>query len=74
MLTGAMITLFNTPLFVDTFGVLDPTGKASSAIVVPPGEIPAAMVGLDISLAHLIFDMSGTALEVSNVTTTRIVP
>jgi len=69
-----MLTQPNTPLFVDTLGTIDATGNAQSSIYIPAGLLLPALIGLEMSLSHVVIDSSGFAVEVSNVETVSIVP
>ncbi|MCR9245986.1 MAG: aryl-sulfate sulfotransferase [bacterium] len=73
-LTSAMVTGWNAGPFVDTIGVLDASGKGSSSVVAPPGLIPAALVGVDVDFAHLVYDATLTAVRASNPVRVTIVP
>ena len=69
-----MLTQPNTPLFVDTLGTIGAGGKAQSSIYIPPGLLLPSLVGLEMSLSHVVIDSGGLAVEVSNVETVSIVP
>ncbi|MCA8975878.1 MAG: aryl-sulfate sulfotransferase [Planctomycetes bacterium] len=73
-LTAAMASQFNNGLFVDTLGVLDGNGAASSSIVVGPGLIPPALIGAHLDFAHIVFDGSGLASRASNRVRVELVP
>jgi hypothetical protein len=76
VLTTAMLTGFNTGPFIDTFGTLGARGEAVSRLVLPGGVIPAALVGLQLDFAHIVFDGSRPVmpLRVSNVVSVALVP
>ncbi|MCA8953356.1 MAG: aryl-sulfate sulfotransferase [Planctomycetes bacterium] len=74
-LTSAMATNWNSGIFVNTLGLLDGDGHASSNLAVPSGLIPAALVGTDLDFAHLIYHPTTlVAVRASNPVRVQIVP
>jgi hypothetical protein len=73
-LTYTMSSYFNTGMFVDSIGTLDALGGGSSTILVPSGTIPAALIGTQVSFAHVIFNSSLQILRASNPTNVIIAP
>ncbi|MFO1076736.1 MAG: aryl-sulfate sulfotransferase [Planctomycetota bacterium] len=73
-LTSAMVSTFNSGIFVNTIGTLDAFGAGSSAIVVPGAFIPPGLVGVNLDFAHLVFDGSLSAVRASNAARVTIVP
>ena len=74
-LTSAMATQFNSGPFVGTLGNFDALGGGSSSVVAAPGVIPAALIGVDLDFAHLIYDASTLLAErASNTMRVTIVP
>ncbi|MCK5942445.1 MAG: aryl-sulfate sulfotransferase [Planctomycetes bacterium] len=69
-----MVTHPNVAVFQDTLGTVDALGNATSAIVIPPGLLVPALVGLEMSLAHALIDSTGYVVEISNVVTVVITP
>jgi hypothetical protein len=53
--SSASLSLANAPPFVQTFGVLDPAGRAQAAITLPPGLAPG-FAGLALHHAALVLD------------------
>lgn len=72
-LVNAMATLPNSPTFVNTLGVVDATGRADSTVIIPPGELFSALIGLELNFAHVVFDNFGTPVEVSNATSVTVI-
>jgi hypothetical protein len=70
-LTHAMAGTFNG-VFVNTIGLLGPSGDASSAIVVAPHFIPSALIGMHMDFAHVVFNHTLMALRASNATGVEI--
>ncbi|MCA8973224.1 MAG: aryl-sulfate sulfotransferase [Planctomycetes bacterium] len=71
-LTSAMVTQSNSAMFVNTLGTIGTLGDGTSAIVAPAGLIPAALVGMQMDFAHLIYDASLLAVQASNTTRVTI--
>ena len=71
LLTG-MATQPNFGVFIDTLGMVDAQGRASSAIDIPPGLLVSSLIGLQMDLAHVLIDGTGYVVEVSNVATVSI--
>ena len=72
-LLGAMLSLPNSPTFVNTMGVVDVTGRADSTVIVPPGELFPALIGWQLNFAHVVFDSFGTPIEASQPTIVTVV-
>ncbi len=71
-LTVGMLSFPNTPLFINTLGLVGGTGRADSMIYIPGNLIDPALVGLEIELAYAVADGAGTFVKVSNPTVVRI--
>lgn len=56
VLTNAMVSQWNTGIYVDTFGTLDASGGGASSLVIGSGVVPAALVGWQLDFAQLLFD------------------
>jgi predicted RNA methylase len=56
----------NSGAFVDTFGVLSFSGKATSSLIVPPGAQFPGLIGLTFHHAYLVFQPDLTVTLVSN--------
>ncbi len=73
-LTQNMATNYNNALFVDTIGALDGMGAGTSAIVVQPGLVPTALVGVELDFAHLVWDATLSPVRASNSVRVTITP
>ena len=73
-LLNGMATFPNLGVFVDTFGVVGVDGRASSSLVVPPGLLLPALIGLELNFANVYVDGTGFAVEISNVATFFVTP
>ncbi|MGK0154698.1 MAG: hypothetical protein ACI9SE_001651 [Neolewinella sp.] len=73
ILTMSMASNFNNGMFVNTLGMLDAVGGGASSIVVNPGVIPAALVGVNMDFAHLTFNNTLVTLRASNPVRVTIV-
>lgn len=72
VLLSGMATSPNFGVFIDTLGIVDANGGASSAIDIPPGLLVPALIGLQMDLAHVLIDGTGFVVEVSNVVAVTI--
>ncbi|MFT4513506.1 MAG: hypothetical protein ACI89X_003605 [Planctomycetota bacterium] len=68
-LTIGMLQQPNVGVFVDTLGTIGTLGEGSSSIILPAGLVPAALVGVNMDFAHVIFDPLGFVMQASNRTT-----
>jgi hypothetical protein len=73
-LTAAMAGSFNSGLFQNTLTALDGSGGGHAAIAVPPGFVPAGLLGATMDFAHAVFDTTLLAVRASNVHRVTIVP
>ena len=67
-----MLIYPNATVFQNTLGAINPAGKASSAIIVPPNFLVPSLVGAEMNLSHILFDTAGYADTASNVVTVKI--
>ena len=67
-----MLVYPNIGVFEDTLGMVDPQGRAASAIDIQSGLLLPALIGLEMDLVHAIVDGTGFVVEVSNVVTVTI--
>ena len=67
-----MLVYPNIGVFEDTLGMVDPQGRAASAIDIQSGLLLPALIGLEMDLVHAIVDGTGYVVEVSNVVTVTI--
>ena len=72
-LTDAMVTQWNTGVFVDTLCLLDANGAGASTVLAPPNVIPPALIGLTLDFAHVVFDGSLQVVHASNAVSVELV-
>ncbi|MCK5942655.1 MAG: aryl-sulfate sulfotransferase, partial [Planctomycetes bacterium] len=73
-LTDAMVTTWNTGVFVDTLVMLDASGAGASTVLAPPGVIPPALAGFTLDFAHVVLDGSLQIVRVSNAVSVTLAP
>jgi hypothetical protein len=69
-----MLLYPNLGVFEGTLGLVDPQGRAASAIDIQPGLLLPVLIGLEMSLVHALVDGSGFVVEISNGVTVVITP
>ncbi len=63
--TTTILTFANTPFFAGFVGALDASGGASSTMTLPPGVVPASLVGASLDFSSLLIDPSGRVIGAS---------
>ena len=74
VLLVGMATFPNVGVFVDTFGVIDSVGNATSSLIVPSGLLLPSLIGQQMHFANVIVDGTGVAVEISNLVGVVLTP